>query len=305
MRDPRRGSGAERTIRSMFDDAGVRGWLHVAELLHPSAQVAVDPGEQLPMGSVYKVPLMVTFCRLADAGLIDPCHRVTLEPADRVPGPTGISLLHDPVTMSLRDLVTLMMTISDNTAAAAVLRAVGPDAVDAMCHELGLPDTRIHGGVVSTFSRLVAETGAQTLDAALAHVADNDVVVPAGVYDPASKASSTPADMARLLRAIWSGRAASRDRCAFMREVMRRQPWTHRLGSGFPYDDVTVYGKTGTFGSLRHEAGVVELADGSTYTAVVFTQAARADSKLPRADAVIGAAARVAVEELRGLSSAR
>ncbi|RPK38298.1 class A beta-lactamase-related serine hydrolase [Streptomyces sp. NBC_01260] len=300
MRQPRRGTGAERTIRSMFDDAGVRGWLHVAELHRPSAQVVIDPDEQLPLGSVYKVPLMVAFCRLADAGRIDPCRRLTLEAADRVAGPTGVSVLHDPVTMSLRDLVTLMMTISDNTAAAAVLRAVGPDVVDAVCRDLGMPDTRIHGGVVSTFSRLVAETGAQSLDAALARVADNDTVVPAGVYDPAFKASSTPADMARLLRAIWTGEAASDDRCAFMRDVMRRQPWTHRLASGFPYDDVTVYGKTGTFGSLRHEAGVVELADGSTYTAVVFTQAARADSRLPRADAVIGAAARVAVEELRG-----
>ncbi|MEK8170029.1 hypothetical protein NKH77_10315 [Streptomyces sp. M19] len=34
---------------------------------------------------------------------------------------------------------------------------------------------------------------------------------------------------------------------------------------------------------------MVELGDGSVYTAVVFTQAARADSRLPRADAVIGA----------------
>ncbi|NEE57880.1 serine hydrolase, partial [Streptomyces sp. SID8455] len=84
-----------------------------------------------------------------------------------------------------------------------------------------------------------------------------------------------------------------------MRAAMGTQAWAHRLASGFPYDDVTVYGKTGTFGSMRHEAGVVELADGSVYTAVVFTQAARADKKLPRADAVIGAVARVAVEELR------
>lgn len=81
---------------------------------------------------------------------------------------------------------------------------------------------------------------------------------------------------------------------------MGTQAWAHRLASGFPYDDVTVYGKTGTFGSMRHEAGVVELADGSAYTAVVFTQAARADKKLPRADAVIGAVARVAVEEPAG-----
>lgn len=201
--------------------------------------------------------------------------------------------------MSLRDLVVQMMSVSDNTAAHAVLRTVGAEAVDGMCAELGLPHTRIHGGVVGTFDRLLADTGAGSLDAAMAHVEDNDTVVPPDVYDPAYKASSTPAETARLLRAIWTDEAASPESCSFMRAAMLTQPWTHRLASGFPYDDVTVHGKTGTFGSMRHEAGVVELADGSVYTAVVFTQAARADRKLPRADAVIGAAARAAVEDLR------
>ncbi|WOP07109.1 serine hydrolase [Streptomyces cyaneofuscatus] len=299
MTGPRRGGGVERTIRSLFDDAGVRGWLHVADLHRPSARVVVDPDEQVPMGSVYKVALMAAFCRLADARLVDPLHRLTLEAADRVPGPTGLSILRDPVTMSLRDLVVQMMSVSDNTAAHAVLRTVGAEAVDGMCAELGLPHTRIHGGVVGTFDRLLADTGAGSLDAAMAHVEDNDTVVPPDVYDPAYKASSTPAETARLLRAIWTDEAASPESCSFMRAAMLTQPWTHRLASGFPYDDMTVHGKTGTFGSMRHEAGVVELADGSVYTAVVFTQAARADRKLPRADAVIGAAARAAVEDLR------
>ncbi|MEW1612495.1 MULTISPECIES: serine hydrolase [unclassified Streptomyces] len=299
MNGSRRGGGVQRTIRSLFDDAGVRGWLHVAELDRPSAQVAIDPDGQVPMGSVYKVPLMAAFCRLADAGRLDPRHRLTLEAADRVPGPTGLSILRDPVTMSLRDLVVQMMSVSDNTAAHAVLRAVGPQVVDRVCADLGLPHTRIHGGVVGTFDRLLADTGAGSLDAAMARVADNDTVVPPDVYDPAYKASSTPADIARLLRTIWTDEAASPESCSFMRAAMLTQAWTHRLAAGFPYDDVTVYGKTGSFGSMRHEAGVVELADGSVYTAVVFTQAARADKKLPRADAVIGAVARVAVQELR------
>nr|WP_030255361.1 serine hydrolase [Streptomyces violens] len=300
MSGTRRGSGVERTIREMFADAGVRGWLHVAELDRPSAQVTIDPDEAVPMGSVYKVPLMVAFCRLADAGELDPRERLTLEPPDRVAGPTGISILRDAVTMSLRDLVVMMMSVSDNTAADALLRTVGTAAVDEVCRDLDMPDTRIHGGVAGTWDRLLTETGTDSLPAAMARLTSNDDTVPEVVYNPLSKAASTPADMARLLRAIWTGRAASPERCAFMREVMGRQPWRHRLASGFPYDDVTVSGKTGTFGSMRHEAGVVELPDGSTYTAVVFTQAARADSVLPRADAVIGAAARTAVEELRG-----
>ncbi|MEV0277286.1 serine hydrolase [Streptomyces sp. NPDC050610] len=297
----RRESGAQRAIRGMFADAGVRGWLHVADLHRPAARVVIDPDEPVPIGSVYKAPLMVAYCRLADAGKLDPRRRVTLGPADRLPGPTGISILRDPVTVSLRDLVVLMMTVSDNTAANAVLHLVGTAAVDEVCRELGMADTRIHGGVATTFAQLVAETGTDSLSDALERISDNDTTVPAVVYNPLSKASATPADMARLLHAIWTDRAASPESCAFMREVMGRQAWSHRLASGFPYDDVRVSGKTGTFGSMRHEAGVIELPDGGAYTAVIFTQAARADNKLPRADAVIGAAARVAVEELRGM----
>ncbi|MFE7114519.1 serine hydrolase [Streptomyces sp. NPDC057654] len=302
MSGARRESGAQRAIRGMFADAGVRGWLHVADLHRPAARVVIDPDEPVPIGSVYKAPLMAAYCRLVDAGQIDPCRRVTLGPADRMPGPTGISILRDPVTVSLRDLVVLMMTVSDNTAANAVLHRVGTEAVDEVCRDLGMADTRIHGGVATTFAQLVAETGTDSLSDALERISDNDTTVPAVVYNPLSKASATPSDMARLLHAIWTDRAASPESCAFMRDVMGRQAWTHRLASGFPYDDVRVSGKTGTFGSMRHEAGVIELPDGGAYTAVIFTQAARADNKLPRADAVIGAAARTAVEELRGMA---
>ncbi|MEV0122204.1 serine hydrolase [Streptomyces sp. NPDC050703] len=300
MSAARRESDVQRAIRGMFADAGVRGWLHVAELHRPEARVTVDPDEPVPVGSVYKVPLMAAFCRLADAGALDPRQPVTLGPDERMPGVTGISILRDPVTVSLRDLVVLMMSVSDNTSADAVLRHVGPAAVEELCEDLGLPDTHILGGAATTFERMVAETGAESLSAAMERLADNDTTVPAVVYNPLSKASSTPSDMARLLRAIWTDGAASAESCAFMRRTMGQQAWSHRLASGFPYDDVTVSGKTGTFGTMRHEAGVVELPDGGVYTAVVFTQAARADNKLPRADAVIGTAARAAVEELRG-----
>ncbi|MFI0240493.1 serine hydrolase [Streptomyces sp. NPDC016845] len=289
-----------RTLRAMFDDAGVRGLLHVAEVDRPAAAVALDADEAALMGSVYKLPLMVAYCRQVDAGVLDPLLRVTLTPEDRLPGPTGISQLRDEVSMSLRDLVVMMMALSDNAAADAVLRHVGAEAFDDACRALGLDRTRLDNGAAGTFHRLLQVTGADSVDAAMARIADNDQALPPGVYDPSRVASTTPAEMARLLRGIWTDAAASPAGCAFIRRTMRLQPWQHRLAAGFPHDHVAVYGKTATFGSMRHEAGVVEFADGATYTAVVFTQAARADRRLPRADAVIGATARRAVEYLRG-----
>jgi beta-lactamase class A len=295
---PRR--GIERTLREMFGDAGVRGWLHVAELHRPTAAVTVDADEAVLMGSVYKMPLAVAYGRQVDAGVLDPRQRVTLPSQDRLPGPTGISQLRDEVSMSLRDLVVMMMSISDNAAADAVLHHVGAAAFDDTCRALGLFRTQLNDGAAGTLARLLAETGTESVDAAMARIADNDRAVPPSVYDPAWATSTTPAEMARLLRAIWTDEAASPDACAFVRRTMGLQPWQHRLAAGFPYDEVALYGKTGTFGVMRHEAGVVELPDGRTYTAVVFTQAARADRRLPRADAVIGATARAAIEHLRG-----
>jgi hypothetical protein len=60
---------------------------------------------------------------------MDTTTQVTLPTADRTPGPVGISLFADDVTLSWRDMVVLMPTISDNTATDALLRRVGVDAV--------------------------------------------------------------------------------------------------------------------------------------------------------------------------------
>ncbi|NED80834.1 serine hydrolase, partial [Streptomyces sp. SID11233] len=62
-----------------------------------------------------------------------------------------------------------------------------------------MPDTHIRGGAATTFERLVTETGAPSLSAAMRHLSDNDTTVPEDVYNPLRKASSTPADMARML----------------------------------------------------------------------------------------------------------
>jgi beta-lactamase class A len=77
------------------------------------------------------------------------------------------------------------------------------------------------------------------------------------------------------------------------------QVWPHRLASGFPFDDVRVAGKTGTLPTVRNEIGVVEYPDGGRYAVAVCTRSASTAFTLPAADAVIGTAARLAVEHLR------
>lgn len=277
---------------ALFRTAGVTGWLYAADI-DSGREVGHGGDEPVPLASVFKVPLLVEFRRQADAGRLDPEARVTVTAGDRVSGPTGVSAMLDDVTMSLRDLAFLMIAVSDNTAADVLLGLVGIDAVNAMLDGFGLDGTRVRQSGRAMYASMERDTG---------HgwpYLDPDDISRLSVLDPERTNGSTPRETARLLAMIWRDEAASERSCAWMRGVLTRQVWPHRLASGFPYDDVEVGGKTGTLPTLRNEAGVVEYPDGGRYAVAVFTRSFGTALNQPRADAVIGAAARMAVDHLR------
>ncbi|MGI5269323.1 serine hydrolase [Nonomuraea sp. CA-218870] len=276
----------------LFRVAGVTGWLSAVDL-DTGREVGHGADERLPIASMFKVALLVELCRQADAGLLDLASRVTVTSADRVPGPTGLSAMSDEVTMSLRDLAYLMIAVSDNTAADVLLSRVGMDAVNAMLEGLGFEVTRVLMTAGESNASMAEDTG---------HgwpYLDQEDLDKMRVLDPARANRGTPRELARLFGLIWRDEAAAPDSCAWMRAVLNLQVWPHRLASGFPYDDVAVSGKTGTLPTIRGEAGVVEYPDGGRYAVAVITRSVSAALNHPRADAVIGTAAHMAVDHLR------
>lgn len=292
---------ARRQIQQCFDDAGVWGWLHAVDLRDSGREIGLHPDEPVALASVFKLPVLVAYARMVDAGELDPTEPVTLDPSHRTPGPTGFAAMADPVTASWRDLARSMIAVSDNAAADALLAVIGLDRVRAVVEELGLVATRVAGGVADLFDAVLRESACPTLAEAITWLRDSGAMAQAAVLDPANPASTvgTCRDMTRLLTAIWRDRAASSAQCAFMRDVLAQQVWTQRLAAAFPFDDVVVAGKTGTFIALRHEVGVVEYPNGETYAVAVFTRSPRTRLILPAADAAIARAAKIAVASLR------
>jgi beta-lactamase class A len=180
-----------------------------------------------------------------------------------------------------------------------VLARLDLAAVARTLDELGLRHTSVVHSCRATRAALAGDLRREAVGLAQA-LADPAVLSRLRVLDPAATNRSTPRDMTALLVALWRDGAASPGACAAMRDVLRLQVWPHRLSSGFPADDVLVAGKTGTLPPLRSEVGVVELAGGRRFAAAVFTRSQRASFSDPAADAVIGAAARLAVDHLAG-----
>ncbi|CAN5825993.1 serine hydrolase [soil metagenome] len=290
-------------IDAVFVDAGCRGWLHAQRIGVDGPVVDVAGRDPVVAASVYKVLVLVAVAGAFDSGRLDPHARVRIVPGDCTPGPTGISLFTDPVTLSWLDLTRMMITLSDNAAADVLLGAVGLDSVQKVITDLGLSRTRVVGGTAAVHRQVIHDTGSLTLDEAVGLLASNDAIHESAAFDPAYTTATSGADTNALLAAIWTGAAASPESTAQMKTILAQQIWPNRIRSAFPFADVVVAGKTGTIGPIRNEVAVVEFPGEIPIAVSVFTRAARSDVYLPIVDRAIGQAAHIAVTALRSAGS--
>lgn len=277
-------------------DAGVSAWVHATRLGGPSGSVGLAERDQVAIASVYKLPLALVWADLVQQGELDPFAPVRLPAEDRMPGPTGVAMLLDDVTMSQRDVVRLMLAVSDNASGDAILALIGRDRVHLHLAQLGLPATLVRQGSAEETRALMRDTGADSWTSAQRALADPDRAMGTSQYDAAYASAASAADLTMVLRLLWRNTGAAH---ALVRNAMAHQAWRHRIGSGFPHDDVPVFGKTGSLGRLRHEASVVHFPHEYPIAVTVLTRAVRPERHLPRVDAAIGELARRAVTPLR------
>jgi beta-lactamase class A len=105
--------------------------------------IAIDSDRVMETFSVIKVPIMAEVLRQAEAGAFSLSDRVTLKAADRRL-PSGLLYALDAgLTPTVRDLLTLMIIISDNEATDVLADKVGRSSVTRTMLQLGFPHTTI------------------------------------------------------------------------------------------------------------------------------------------------------------------
>jgi beta-lactamase class A len=293
-------------IREIFERAGCEGVLCV-QPLGGEAEFGLCPDAPVVSASVVKVQIALEAETWFAQGRLDPREPVTLSVADRTPGPVGISLFDDDVVLSWRDMVVLMLTISDNHATDTLLRRVGVDALNTTAARLGLTGTVIESDLRTMLDSIGLDLGHPGWKDALAWAAGasedeaaraDERLLACRALDPLRGTRTTPRDMVDLLRLIWTDRAAPTAACARVRAVMARQVTRHRIAGGFR-PPVRVAAKSGSLvGVIRNEIGVISYPDGRRYAAAVFTRS-RPGSDDAAISAAIGTATAQAVATLR------
>ncbi|MFJ9413845.1 serine hydrolase [Streptomyces sp. NPDC101227] len=289
---------ATADLRPMFEDAGVDGFVHARDI-DGDREVGYRADSPVIVASLRKIPIALAYARRAAAGVLDRATRHTITAANREGGGIGTdSCLHD-VTMSTRDLAFFMLSMSDNAATDKLMELLGVDHVRGLAAELGCPRMPV-GRYRDLWNPVWEELGIDPygdVDAQLDRVSEERIRGLA-MLDPTRSASSTPREVTSLLTAIWRDRAGPAEACAEVRDLMSHQLSQHRLIAGFD-DDVRVAAKNGALWGVLNEAGVVEYPDGGRYAVAVFLRTPALTGRNPAADAVIGRAARAAVDQLR------
>ena len=255
-------------------DAGVTVWLHATRLTGPDARIDLHGSDPVSLASLYKLPVAVVWADLVAAGRLDARQPLSMPAGDRIAGPTGVAMLLDDVTLTARDAVRLMLAVSDNSCADALIAHIGLDRLNAHLAGLGVPGTVVRRGSGAVQLELMRDTGAASPTEADRRLADPDHERRTRQYDPAYSSASTASDLCRVLARLWRQDSPAH-RC--VRDAMAHQAWRHRIGSGFPHDDVQVFGKTGSLSSLRHEAAVVRFPHEHPIAVAVLTSAVRSE----------------------------
>lgn len=275
--------GLEREIGRLSGIAG--GTVGVGIIhLETGRELYVNADEPFPMASTFKVPVAVQLLRLVDQGTVRLDSMITIRPQDLHPGSGTLSgLFDDPgVSLSLRNLLELMLLISDNSATDLVLTAAGGGpAVNARLAELGVKGISVDRPTILLIADAIgvrnlppesewSRAGFQKLSAA---VTDAERAAARKAFLADRRDTATPRGMAQLLAKIWNGETLSKTSTDLLIDIMFRCETGAMRIKGMLPPGTRVAHKTGSLNlGIANDVGIVVLPDGAGHVALAVFQ---------------------------------
>ena len=107
-------------------------------------ELAIDADKIFPLGSVFKIPVMMEVFRQANDRIISMDEKLLLENRSLCIGSGILQYLSPGTEFTIRDLVALMIIATDNTASEMLWKRIGIQRVNMLIRELGLARTSIY-----------------------------------------------------------------------------------------------------------------------------------------------------------------
>jgi beta-lactamase class A len=242
-------AGIERTIKSVNATWGI-----YIKSIETNEEIAIDADHQMDTMSVIKIPLMVEAFEQIKAGKFALSDKYTLVAEDVRPGTGVLRSLEPGAVVTIKDLITLMIIVSDNTATDVLYRKVGGvEPVNQRMQALGLTKTRAPGPASDWFAALGKAASPEAFH--------REAKTPFGL--------STPREIGQLLERAARKALVDAPSSELMLQIMSGQLYRSRIpryisGYRIPH-------KTGDFlPYIGNDVGLL-LAPGRTIVISIFT----------------------------------
>jgi len=249
--------------KSIDGVVGVAAW----RLDGRGARVLVNADQQYPMASTFKVPIAGTVLSQVDSGRLKLDQLVPVDP-NMVVDSEGLAetFRHPGVSVSVENLLELMLTVSDNTATDTLEKLVGgPAVVTQWVRSQGIAGLRVDrdtAGMIRDFYGLPpGPSFPASLEAGLKANPNLEQKgdKPDAAFDNDPRDTSSPTAMAELLERIYTGKALSPASTNLLREIQERNTTGKaRIRARLPQGTI-VAEKTGTIGGTVNNVGVITL----------------------------------------------
>jgi beta-lactamase class A len=246
-------ASAQNTLDSVIKAkiAGFQGRVSIyAKNLQTGATYSLDGADAVRTASTIKLAIMAECFFERAEGKLNFDQQLELTTAGKVTGSGVLDELSSGVKLPIRDLIHLMIVVSDNTATNLILNRVSGEAVNTRMASLGLTETRV--------MRNILGAGAK----------------PTGFTQEGRKPEnakwgtgrSSPREMVTLLDMLYRGKLVDKAASDEMLAILKRQ----QLHSGIARDlpNLTVASKSGALDHLRSDVGIVYTPKGDVAMAI-------------------------------------
>lgn len=202
-------------------------------------EFAYGQDQPFASASMVKIPIMAAVFKAGQEGLIDLSGTVRLDGQDKVLGSGKLKGMPNGSVYSIRELVKLMVTSSDNTAANMLIDILGMDYLNNSFKEFGLKQTNLSRKMMDF---RVRRNGTENY--------------------------TTAADTALLLEKIYRKtlvNAAVSSQCL---EILKAQKIRDRIPAKLPAATLVAH-KTGLERGICHDAGIVYCPQGDLLICVL------------------------------------
>ena len=115
-----------------------------AKQLNTGRVIAMNADQPVQTASVIKLTILFEAMEQVRAGKAHWDDKITLAKGDAVSGSGVLTFFDAPLTMTLKDVLSMMVIVSDNTATNLLIDHFGVDAVNARIAWMGLKDTHLY-----------------------------------------------------------------------------------------------------------------------------------------------------------------